>query len=298
MTIPQGGRPVIERLTIRNYRVLHDVTLEGLTPLTVLFGPNGSGKSTVFDVFAFLNEAFTLAVSTLGQLSRHPRVSALRRFISGWYLSYVSADNSRSLPEAGPQQRLSQTGDNLPNVVQYLQEQYPVRLERLFNILGSRVPNLERIEPEAPVDGRLLLRLKDKSFEEPILAKFTSDGTLKMLAYLTALHDPDPPAIVGIEEPENQLHPRLFPLLAEEVREAAGRSQMLVTTHSPYFADALRPRELWVLYRESDGFSRAQRASSLPQVVAMVDNGAQLGSLWMEGYFDVGDPLRGLGSSV
>jgi predicted ATPase len=94
------------------------------------------------------------------------------------------------------------------------------------------------------------------------------------------------------------LHPRLFPLLAEEVREAAGRSQMLVTTHSPYFADALRPRELWVLYRESDGFSRAQRASSLPQVVAMVDNGAQLGSLWMEGYFDVGDPLRGLGSSV
>ena len=59
MTIPQDGRPVIERLTIRNYRVLRDVTFEGLTPLTVLFGSNGSGKSTVFDVFAFLNEAFT-----------------------------------------------------------------------------------------------------------------------------------------------------------------------------------------------------------------------------------------------
>lgn len=393
MSLPVGGRPVIERLTIRNYRALRDVTFDHLTPLTVLFGPNGSGKSTVFDVFAFLNEAFTtnlrrawdrrnrmheirsrgadgpvefelqyresrrsrlvtyriaigeehgapvvveetlrwniapgsgrpkeilrftrgegdvydetsgsrsyesldspdlLAVSTLGQLSRHPRVAALRRFISGWYLSYVSADSTRSLPEAGPQERLSQTGDNLPNVVQYLQEQHPERLSRIFAILGARVPNLERIEPEPLADGRLLLRLKDASFDEPILAKFTSDGTLKMLAYLTVLHDPDPPSIVGIEEPENQLHPKLLPLLAEEAREAAARSQMLVTTHSPFFADALRPKELWLLYRETDGFTRTRRASEHRQLVAMLENGAQLGSLWMEGYFDAGDPL-------
>lgn len=55
---PQS-RPTIERLHIRNYRVLRDVTFDKLTPLTVLFGPNGSGKSTVFDVFAFLYEAYT-----------------------------------------------------------------------------------------------------------------------------------------------------------------------------------------------------------------------------------------------
>jgi len=54
-----GSKPPIERLRIRNYRVLRDVTFDRLTRLTVLFGPNGSGKSTVFDVFAFLNEAFT-----------------------------------------------------------------------------------------------------------------------------------------------------------------------------------------------------------------------------------------------
>ncbi len=388
-----SGRPTIEKLTILNYRVLRDVTFDKLTPLTVLLGPNGSGKSTVFDVFAFLNEAFTtnlrrawdrrnrlheirsrgatgpivfelkyretsrsklvtyklaideergapfvveevlqwtiapgsgrpkdilrfsrgvgsvyddhsgersderldspdlLAVSTLGQLSRHPRVAALRRFITGWYLSYVSADSTRSLPESGPQERLSQTGDNLPNVIQYLQEQHPDRLATIFRRLGERVPNLEKLEPEPLADGRLLLRLKDRSFDEPILGRFTSDGTLKLLAYLTVLHDPEPPAIVGIEEPENQLHPRLLPVLADEARQAAARSQMLVTTHSPFFADALKPRELWMLYREEDGFTRVLRASDVPQLLAMTEAGGQLGSLWMEGYFDVGDPL-------
>src|SRR5215475_13705339 len=59
MTAEPSARPVIDRLTIRNYRVLRDVTFDKLTPLTVLLGPNGSGKSTVFDVFAFLSECFS-----------------------------------------------------------------------------------------------------------------------------------------------------------------------------------------------------------------------------------------------
>lgn len=384
----------IKRLTIKNYRVLRDVTLEDLTPLTVLFGPNGSGKSTIFDVFAFLNEAFTtnlrrawdarnridqirsrgsagpvaielqyrekpndalityrieldevhgrpvvsrerlrwsnpkpgrlpyivdfadgrgkvldeasgeytseeldssdlLAVSTLGQLSRHPRVAALRRFIAGWYLSYISADQTRATPEAGPAERLSQSGDNLPNVVQYLQEQHPERLEEIFATLRRRVPRLERLVAEPLADGRLLLRLKDITFDEPILSRWTSDGTLKLLAYLTVLYDPDPPAIIGIEEPENQLHPRLLAPLAEEARRAAERSQVILTTHSPYLADALNLDELWLLYRGDDGFANTVRAKDVAEVRTMKDAGGSLGDLWMEGYFGVGDPLSG-----
>ena len=57
-------------------------------------------------------------------------------------------------------------------------------------------------------DGRLLLQLKDAPFEKPILAKFASDGTLKLLAYLIVLYDPEPPKLIGIEEPENHLHPK------------------------------------------------------------------------------------------
>ena len=236
-----------------------------------------------------------LAVSTLGQFTRHPRVSALRRFITGWYLSYLTADQARSVPEAGPQERLSATGDNLPNVIQYLKEQYPERLNTILATLTQRVPRLEKVDSEPMADGRLLLQIKDAPFERPILAKFASDGTLKMLAYLTVLYDPDPPQLVGIEEPENQLHPRLLPELAEECRVASARTQLMVTTHSPFFVNGLRAEELWVLYRDEQGYTQARRAADMRGVKAFMEQGAQLGQLWMENHFDVGDPLTASG---
>lgn len=232
-----------------------------------------------------------LAVNTLGQLAKHPRVSALRRFITGWLLSYLTADNTRGVPEAGPQERLSITGDNLPNVIQYLKEQFPERLNQILGILSQRVPNLERVDAEILADGRLLLQIKDTPFEQPILAKFASDGTLKMLAYLTLLYDPEPPPLIGIEEPENQLHPRLLPELAEECRNATAATQLLVTTHSPFFVNGLRPEELWALYRDENGYTQAKCAAAMPGIPEMMQEGAKLGALWMEGYFDVSDPL-------
>jgi predicted ATPase len=232
-----------------------------------------------------------LAVNTLGQFAKHPRVSALRNFITGWYLSYLSADNTRSVPEAGAQERLSATGDNLPNVIQYLQERYPDRLKEILETLARRVPRLERVDSSFLADGRLLLQVKDAPFERPILAKYASDGTLKMLAYLTVLYDPDPPPLIGIEEPENQLHPRLLPELAEECRLAAAQSQLMVTTHSPFFVNGLRPEEVWVLYRRPNGYTQARRASDMLGIEEFMDQGALLGHLWIEGHFDVGDPL-------
>jgi len=236
-----------------------------------------------------------LAVNTLGQLARHPRVSALRRFITGWYLSYLTAESARGVPEAGPQERLSATGDNLPNVIQYLKERHPERLAKILGVLSDRVPRLEKVEAEFLADGRLLLRLKDAPFSEPILAKFASDGTLKMLSYLTVLYDPQPPQLVGIEEPENHLHPRLLVDLAEECRAASERTQLMVTTHSPYFVNGLRPEETWILYRDEKGYTQAKRASDIQGIQEFMDEGALLGQLWMEGHFGVGDPLTNAG---
>jgi predicted ATPase len=395
--------PRIEELSVKKYRALKDLQLKNLTPLTVFLGPNGSGKSTIFDVFAFLAECFSvglkkawdkrgrfkelrtrgadgpivfelkyrekpqtpvityhlaieegkkgpyvaeewlqwrrgqkgkpfrfldfkagtgqvisgdmpdqqdqrieeqlsspemIAANTLGQLAKHPRVNALRKFITGWYLSYLTADNTRVTPEAGPQERLSATGDNLPNVIQYLMEQHEDRLQQILETLSRRVPRLEKVDAELLADGRLLLQIKDAPFDRPILAKFTSDGTLKMLAYLTVLYDPEPPQLIGIEEPENHLHPRLLPELAEECRDASSRTQLMVTTHSPFFVDGLKPEELWVLYRDEKGYTQAKRAADLQGIKDFMNQGAQLGHLWMEGHFNVGDPLVASGMPI
>lgn len=237
-----------------------------------------------------------LAVNTLGQFAKHPRVSALRRFITGWYLSYLAADNTRSTPESGAQERLNPTGDNLPNVIQYLKEQHEQRLDQILQTLSRRIPQLEKVEAEILQDNRLLLQIKDAPFERPILSKFASDGTLKMLAYLTVLHDPEPPQLIGIEEPENYLHPRLLPELAEECREAATHTQLMVTTHSPFFVNGLRPEELWVLYRDAKGYTKAKKASDMRGIKDFIHEGALLGQLWMENQFEFGDPLTRTGS--
>lgn len=185
------------------------------------------------------------------------------QYNTGWYLSYLTADNTRAVPEAGPQERLSASGDNLPNVIQYLKEQHSERLEDILHTLSRRVPRLEKVDTEFLADGRLLLQFKDAPFERPIMAKFASDGTLKMLAYLTILYDPEPPQLIGIEKPENHLHPRLLPELAEECREASRHTQLMITTHSPFFVDGLRPEELWVLFRDEKGYTQARRAADM-----------------------------------
>ena len=238
-----------------------------------------------------LSSPDVLAVSTLGALAENPRVIALRDFITGWHLSYLSADAARGNPEAGAEERLSPTGNNLPNVIQYLREQHPERLEEIFETLRRRIPRIEKVQAESLQDGRLLLRVKDAPFETPVLSRFASDGTLKLLAYLTLLYDPDPPQLVGIEEPENYLHPRLLPELTEECQQAVERAQLIATTHSPFFINPLRPEEVRVLYRAADGYTRVRRVADMPGIAAFINQGATLAELWMEGHFDVGDPL-------
>ncbi len=238
-----------------------------------------------------------LAVNTLGQLRSHPRVVALREFITGWYLSYLTTTTSgaRNTPEAGPQEILSQTGDNLANVVQYLAEQHRGRLDEILRVLSRRVPRLEKVEAEPLGDGRLLLKVKDAPFKESVQARFVSDGTLKMLAYLIVLYNPSPPPLIGIEEPENFLHPRLLPELSEECRKAAEHSQLFVTTHSPFFVNSVRAEEVRVLYREADGYTNVHRVSDMPGIKEFLKEGSSLGHLWVENHFDVGDPLANAG---
>ena len=239
-----------------------------------------------------------LAVNTLGMLAENPRVVALREFITSWHLSYLSADAARGNPEAGGEERLSPTGDNLANVIQHLYDQHPERLNEIFKILRRRVPRIEKVEAKVLADSRLLLRFKDAPFSTPVLSRFVSDGTLKMLAYLALLQDPAPPKLIGIEEPENFLHPRLLPELAEECRSACERTQLLVTTHSPFFLDELQPREVRVLWRDDAGYTQARLVSDCAGANEFVNQGARLGDLWMEGHFGAGDPLVNQGAPL
>ena len=237
-----------------------------------------------------LTDTRQLGIATLGTLKEHPRIEKFRNFLKGWYLSYFQPDAPRGLPNAGPQRHLNIHGDNLANVVQFMEREHKDRFGKILEQIAKKIPGVSGIETEITKDKRVLLRFNDGAFQDPFYAQQMSDGTLKVFAYLLLLEDPEPPPFICIEEPENGLYHKLLEVLATEFREhATGKkeaSQIFVTTHQPYFVDALTPEEVWILEKGGDGYSKIQRASELEDVKSLVGEGLQLGALWYADYLD------------
>ena len=237
-----------------------------------------------------LHDKRKLGIATLGALKQHPRIAAFRQFIEGWYLSYFTPDAARNLPMTGAQRHLNIHGDNLGNVVQFMEREHPKRFSNILKRIAGKIPGLDTIDTVESQDKRLLLRFNDKGFNDPFYAQQMSDGTLKMFAYLLLLEDPESPPFICIEEPENGLYHKLLESLASEFRiHATGRGkapQVFITTHQPYFVDALSPEETWILEKGEDGFSTIRRASEDSTVKALVEEGLPLGSLWYSDYLD------------
>ncbi|MDP2179804.1 AAA family ATPase [Methylicorpusculum sp.] len=312
--LDDSGRPFVQKERLRQRR---EFQKHGW-PFSFLYLNDGKGAvwkgegkkidedKDNFDVFNFieslqkeesketevveLSDKRKLGIATLGSLKQHPRISAFRQFIEGWYLSYFTPDAARSLPLAGPQKHLNIKGDNIGNVVQFMEREHKTRFKKVLDRIALKIPGVDKIDTEKTPDGRLLLRFNDKGFHDPFYAQQMSDGTLKVFAYLLLLEDPSPPPFLCIEEPENGLYHKLLETLAKEFREHAtgrkGGSQVFITTHQPYFVDALEPNEVWVLEKGSDGFSIIRRASEDILVKNMVDEGLPLGGLWYSDYLD------------
>jgi len=237
-----------------------------------------------------LTDLRQLGIATLGTLKDHPRIKRFRDFLKGWYLSYFHPDAARSIPSAGAQRHLNVHGDNIGNVVQYLEREHKERFQVILQRIASKIPGIQSIKTTPTPDKRLLLQFNDGAFSDPFYAGQMSDGTLKIFAYLLMMEDPDPPPFICIEEPENGLYHRLLDSLATELRaHATGKKnapQIFVTTHQPYFVDALSPSEVWILEKGPVGFSAISRVSDLELVRNLVEEGLPLGGLWYSDYLD------------
>ena len=240
-----------------------------------------------------LSDLRSLGITTLGNLSEHPRIVRLRNYIEQWYLSYFVPNAARELAPAGAQRWLDREGSNIGNVLQYFHRQYPEEFAQILARISASIPGLKQIAPEVSPDKRLLLRFDEDGYVDPFYQQSMSDGTLKMLAYSVLLADPSPRPFIGIEEPENGLYVRLVERLAANFSSHADRggtrTQLLITTHSPYFVDALQPAQVWLMKKDVSGHTQARCAADMPEVQAMVAEGLPLGSLWYSNHFGDGD---------
>lgn len=234
-----------------------------------------------------------LGIVTLAEhIEENPRIKRFKSFIQSWYLSYFTPDAARQIPQAGLQRHLNLHGDNLGNVVQYLERAHPTVFKQILDDLSKKIPGIGSIETHRDsVTNNLYLLFKDKGFAQSFTQQQMSDGTLKMFSYLLLLNDPEPAPFICIEEPENGLYHKLLEMLAREFREHTtprrrSASQVFITTHQPYFLDALEPDEVWILEKNDDGFSTAKRADEIEYVANMVKEGQPLGALWYSDYLD------------
>lgn len=233
-----------------------------------------------------------LAIKGLGQFERFKAANAFRQLIEGWHVSDFHINLARgSKDAAGFSEHLSIEGDNLQLVANNIKENYPEIFTKILNKMKQRVPGVGDITTEPTPDGRLILRFHDGSFKDPFIDKFVSDGTIKMFAYLILLHDPNPYPLLCIEEPENQLYPKLLDELVEEFREYTRLGgQIFVSTHSPDLLNAAKINEVfWIV--KKDGFAHIFPASGDEQIKAYMTEGDKMGYLWKQGFFPGVDPL-------
>ena len=231
-----------------------------------------------------------LAVKGLAQFARFPAVVVLGELIENWHVSDFHIQRARIEPESGYAEHLSREGENLAIVTEYLYKRHRKTFDEILEKLKRRVPGITKVVAKTTEEGRVLLRFQDGSFQDPFLTRYVSDGTIKMFAYLVLLHDPKPHPLLCIEEPENQLYPKLLEELAEEFRDYANRGgQVFISTHSPDFLNAAELDEVFWLVKK-EGYTEIYRARDNPQIKAYMDSGDQMGYLWKQGFFEGADP--------
>ena len=292
----KNGTPFVKREILRYKRGRHG------SPFHFLDFSNGEGYAiTNEEDFSKededLNREYqrvapdTLAIKGLGQFERFKAANAFRQLMESWHVSDFHINAARGRKEAqGDSEHLSEAGENLPLVARFLHEQHPQAFQHILDTMARRVPGVSGIEPLLMDDGYLTLRFQDGSFKTPFLDRYVSDGTIKMFAYLILLHDPAPHPLLCVEEPENQLYPKLMPELAEEFRDYARRGgQVLVSTHSPDFLNAVELDEVCWLVKTKGG-TTIRRAKDDPQIAAYMAEGDQMGYLWNQGFFEGADP--------
>jgi predicted ATPase len=226
----------------------------------------------------------------LSVYDKFPAVKQLGDLIENWHISDFHIIKARGEAEYGISEHLSSQGENLAQVAHNIHQNYPILFDEILQTLSKRVPGILNVESIVTEYGKVLLKFHDGSFKDPFLSDFISDGTIKMFAYLILLYDPKPHPLLCVEEPENQLYPKLLHELAEEFRAYSRRGQQVVaSTHSPDFLNAVNLEEVYWLFKK-DGYTKVKRASEDEQVSYYMQQGDKMGYLWREGFFEGIDP--------
>jgi len=198
--------------------------------------------------------------------------------------------------EIRPITTLMQNGENLGTVLHEVLTRYDYRsaANDLREFMQTAYPALEDINCETTYGSpaQVLVRIREKGMKRPMELWELSDGMLRFLCLASALLNPAPPPFVMVDEPEAGLHPKLMPVIADMIKTAAERTQVLVTTHSPDLLNRFDLANIAVMSRISEApkatWSRPADRKTLAQMLKAVTS-ETLGDLHRSGELEAAE---------
>jgi predicted ATPase len=177
-----------------------------------------------------------------------------------------------------PNDILESDGSNLGLVLNRLRRE-PVAKKQLLTALKALSDDID--DYDVRIEGSTVqVFFQEGNYIVP--ATRLSDGTLRYLCLLAILCNPNPPPLICIEEPELGLHPDILPTLADLMKEASKRCQLIVTTHSDVLVDAITDQPESVLICEKGEAGTALRRLSAEELKPWLEK-YRLGELWISG---------------
>jgi predicted ATPase len=177
-----------------------------------------------------------------GILDADPVIRETAKYIANWgvYPEFHTGRDSASR-QSKPlrhETRVEWDGQNIMQVLHTLYENYPEFRNDVDGAMSVALSEEFRELLFPPVqDGLFQLRMKLRGLARQLSAADLSDGTIRFLYLLAILANPEPPPLIAIDEPETGLHPVMQHIVAEFAVDAASRTQVVLTTHSPEFLD-------------------------------------------------------------
>jgi predicted ATPase len=201
------------------------------------------------DLAEAVKRSDTILASRLDR-DEHTAPLAVQQALADWSIYQdLRTDQQAPVRESavtGYAKRLERDGQNLIPVLHTLYTGDRGFEEDVDRVLAVAFPGeYEKLSFQAvPERGRITMAVRWKRGSWQPTAADLSDGTLRFLMLVAILISPDPPPLLAIDEPETGLHPNMLCLVAELAQQAATKSQVVLSTHSPEFLDAFGQDDL------------------------------------------------------
>ena len=186
----------------------------------------------------------------------------LKTFFAGNFFQsyYFNPNQIRKFRSNNSDEFLLNDASNLGKILYDLKENYPVKFDIVSNSLIGTVKELDGIDVKKVFNNYLVGFYEDYK-KEPISIEDVSDGTINLIATITALNQNTIKTLLAFEEPERHLHLKAINYLLDSFRNSD--KQIIITTHSTEILKYSNLKEVIFLYRDSDGDTQAIRADEI-----------------------------------